>query len=95
MDGAREPRCRGPLQAALQSRGLQADDFALEEEAASRLAQSLGLSDAVLKVRCCSTGEERLYSSGHGSVWLGAFLMDLDHGHFARGALRRSEQRPA
>lgn len=93
MASARDPRCAGPLQAALRSRGLEADDFALEEEAASGLAQSLGLSEAVLKVRCRSTGEERLYSSGQGSVWLGAFLMDLDHGHFARGALHRPSNR--
>lgn len=89
MASARHPRCAVALHAALHSRGLEADDFALEEEAASGLFESLGLSDAVLKVRCHSTGEERLYSSGHGSVWLGAFLMDLDHGHFARGAMRR------
>ena len=95
MARACDHRCAGPLQAALHSRGLEAADFALEEEAASGLAQSLGLSDAVLKVRCRSTGEERLYSSGHGSVWLGAFLMDLDHGHFARGAVRRSNHRRA
>ena len=95
MASARDPRCAGALQAALHSRGLEVDDFALEEEWASGLAESLGLSDAMLKVRCRSTGEERLYSSGRGSVWLGAFLMDLDHGHFARGALRRSGSRDA
>ena len=100
MASARDPRCAGALQAALHSRGLEVDDFALEEESASDLADSLGLSDAVLKVRCRSTGEERLYSGGLGSVWLGVFLMELDHGHFARGAVRRPHgwrrlQRPA
>ena len=90
MASARDPRCAGALHAALQSRGLEADDFALEDESPSGLAESLGLFDAVLKVRCRSTGEERLYSSGSGSVWLGAFLMDLDHGRFASGAMRRS-----
>jgi hypothetical protein len=38
----------------------------------------------VLRVRCWSTGEERVYPTG--SAWLGAFLMDLGGGHFARAA---------
>ena len=36
----------------------------------------------MLRVRCCSTGEERVYPTGSGSAWLGAFLMDLGGGHF-------------
>jgi len=86
MSSVRNPRCTDALRAALQARGLEVHDFAVEEKSACGLGASLGMIDAILKVRCRSTGEERLYSSGFGSAWLGAFLMDLDHGHFARAA---------
>ena len=43
----------------------------------------------MLRVRCWSTGEERVYPTGSGSAWLGAFLMDLGGGHFARAARGR------
>ena len=95
-----DPRSARALHAALQARGLEVDDFAVQEESACGLAQSLGMHHAILKVRCRSTGEERLYSSGFGSAWLGAFLMDLDRGSFARAAQchpggRRALLRPA
>jgi len=74
------------LVAALRARGFAPDDFRLEEEHDSELAEELGVSGGILKVRCRSTGEERLYATGAGSGWLGAFLMDLGRGHFARAA---------
>jgi hypothetical protein len=72
------------LNAALRSRGFAVDDFALEEESSSRLSDELGIVGGLLKIRCRSTAEERIYSSGSGSAWLGAFLMDLGRGHFSR-----------
>jgi len=71
------------LEAALRARGFDTGDFRLEEELDAELAEQLGSACGVLKVRCRSTGEERLYATGTGSGWLGAFLMDLARGHFA------------
>ena len=88
MTSTQDPRSAHALHAALQARGLEVDDFAVQEESASGLAQSLGMNDGILKVRCRSTGEERLYSSGFGSAWFGAFLMDLGRGHFGRAGRR-------
>jgi hypothetical protein len=70
---------------ALESRGYETNDFRLDEERASELADELGLG-GVLRVRCRSTGEERIYSTGAGSAWLGIFVMDLAKGHFADAA---------
>jgi hypothetical protein len=75
------------LVAALQSRGFETGDFQLEESRSSDLSDMLGIVGGILRVRCCSTGEERIYSTGgSGSAWLGAFLMDLGRGHFSRAA---------
>lgn len=74
------------LAAALRSRGFESDDFRLEEDAASPLAQLLGVVGGTLTVKCRSTGEERLYATGAGSAWLGAFVTDLARGHFAEAA---------
>jgi hypothetical protein len=79
------------LHAALQSRGFALDDFRLRVETATEWAQSLGVPGGLIKVRCRSTGEERLYPIGSGSAWLGAFMMDLAGGHFARAARMRRE----
>ena len=77
------------LAAALRSRGFEVDDFQLEETTSSDLANLLGVVGGILRVRCCSTGEERIYSSGSGSGWLGAFLMDLGKGCFANATRHR------
>ena len=71
------------LRATLGSRGFDPDDFEVEESAAPELKQWLGVGGGILEVRCISTGDERIYSIGSGSAWLGAFLMDLGKGHFA------------
>ena len=79
------------LHAALRNRGYEIEDFRLDEEAGgSDLSGLLGIVGSVLKVRCCSTGEERIYSTGKGSAWLGIFLMDLGKGHFADAARDRN-----
>jgi len=89
---AARPDTSRALEAALRARGFATEDFRLEEEHDPELAEALGVAAALLKVRCRSTGEERLYATGQGSGWRGAFLMDLGRGHFAR-ALR--EDAPA
>ncbi|MEP7057058.1 MAG: hypothetical protein ABI809_04720 [Caldimonas sp.] len=88
------PATSGALSTALRTRGFEVDDFKVEEEASSEISQLLGVAGGTLKVRCFSTGEERLYSTGSGSAWLGAFLMDLGRGHFAR-ARHEAAQLPA
>ena len=82
----RPSRAAEALHAALRSRGFDVADFELEEAASSKLAQLLGVVGGILRVRCTSTGDERIYSTGSGSAWLGAFLMDLGKGHFADAA---------
>jgi hypothetical protein len=89
FDFAARPGLSDALNAALQSRGYELDDFRLEEDRSSDLSSLLGVVGSVLKVRCCSTGEERIYSTGAGSAWLGIFLMDLGKGHFADAARSR------
>ena len=72
------------LSGVLRAKGFEVEDFEVEEDdgpAASTLFDGIG---GVLRVRCWSTGEERVYPTG--SAWLGAFLMDLGGGHFARAA---------
>jgi len=74
------------LSGVLRAKGFEIGDFELEDDAAPALSKLFGFRGGLLRVRCCSTGEERMYHTGSGSVWLGAFLMDLGGGHFARAA---------
>jgi hypothetical protein len=67
----------------LRSWGHDAEDFEVEEEQSSELADLFGLVGGVIVVRRRSTGEERLYATGIGSAWFGTLLMDLARGHFA------------
>jgi len=78
------------LTGVLVSKGYEVADFQVDEEMRSDLSEIFGLVGGLLKVRCCSTGEERMYSTGLGSAWLGAFLSDLGSGHFAGAARRRT-----
>ena len=73
----------------LRSKGFELGDFELEEQGESRLGRLFGVVGGLLRVRCWSTGEERMYSTGSGSAWLGAFLSDLSGGHFQRAARER------
>ena len=80
------PHAAHALSGVLRAKGFEVEDFELEDEAAPALSDLFGVLGGVLRVRCCSTGEERIYPTGSGSAWLGAFLMDLGGGHFARAA---------
>jgi len=81
------PETTRALNDALRCRGFETEDFRVEEEASDpELADELGVAGGLLKVRCRSTGEERLYATAAGSGWLGAFVMDLGRGHFADAA---------
>lgn len=73
------------LTGVLQSKGFEVRDFDLEEDNGAASSEWAGLG-GLLRVHCWSTGEERLYSIGSGSTWLGSFLSDLGRGHFARAA---------
>jgi hypothetical protein len=83
---ADSPRVTQALSGVLRAKGFAVDDFEVEEESAPDFGDLLGALGGLLRVRCFSTGEERLYPTGSGSAWLGAFLMDLGSGLFARAA---------
>ena len=87
LDASPRSAASQALDTALRSRGFEVGDFQLEESRAAGLAEYVGASGRMLRVRCRSTGEERYYTTGSGSAWLGAFLMDLAKGCFA-GATR-------
>ena len=80
------PATAAALSGVLQSKGFAVRDFDLEEDSSGGLGDLFGVVGGLMRVRCWSTGEERMYSIGAGSTWLGAFLMDLARGHFARAA---------
>jgi len=88
------PHATAALHAALRSRGFELDDFRLCVDGATDWSQSLGMPAGLIKVRCRSTGEERIYPLGAGSGWLGTFVMDLGAGHFARAARTRRDAAP-
>ena len=88
------PRATAALHAALRSRGFALDDFGVCVDHATDWTQSLGMPGGMIKVHCRSTGEERMYPIGSGSAWLGAFVMDLGGGHFARAVRTRRETAP-
>jgi hypothetical protein len=79
------------LSGLLRSWGHDADDFEIEEDQTSELADLFGLTGGIVCVRRRSTGEERLYATGFGSAWFGSLLMDLARGRFPPPARR---QRP-
>ena len=74
------------LSGVLRSKGFELADFEVEEDPAPAWYDMFGARGGLLRVHCRSTGEERLYGTGSGSAWLGAFLMDLGGGHFAGAA---------
>lgn len=74
------------LQSMLRSWGHDANDFEVEEDRHSELAEMFGLVGGIVIVRRRSTGEERLYATGLGSAWFSSLLMDLARGHFAPAA---------
>ena len=74
------------LSGVLRAKGFEVEDFEVEEDDGPAGADLLDEVGGLLRVRCWSTGEERVYRTGSGSAWLGAFLMDLGGGHFSRAA---------
>ena len=74
------------LSGVLRAKGFEVGDFEVEEDQGPAWSDLFDGIGGMLRVRCCSTGEERVYRTGSGSTWLGAFLMDLGGGHFARAA---------
>ena len=80
------PPLSHPLSGVLRAKGFEVGDFEVEEDQGPAWSDVFDGIGGLLRVRCCSTGEERVYRTGSGSAWLGAFLMDLGGGHFARAA---------
>lgn len=74
------------LSSVLRHKGFEVGDFELEEDTTPAWDEAFGGVGGLLRVRCWSTGEVRVYPTGSGSAWLGAFLMDLGGGHFSRAA---------
>jgi hypothetical protein len=74
------------LSGVLRAKGFELGDFKLDEDDAPAHADFFGLMSGLVRVKCWSTGEERVYPTGAGSAWLGAFLMELGGGHFAHAA---------
>ena len=74
------------LWGVLRAKGFEPGDFELDEDDTPAHSDFFGVMSGLLRVKCCSTGEERIYPTGSGSAWRGAFLMDLGGGHFARAA---------
>jgi len=88
------------LQRMLASRGLDARDFEIEEDARSGISQLLGLAGGIVSLRRRSTGEIRVYAAGPGSTWYAAICSDFDRGYFkaatpARSFLRRNDPSPS
>ena len=82
IDGNNEQTVR----TLLRQWGYEPIDFTIEEHYGAGIANMLGLDGGILTVRRISTGEERLYATGVGSAWFGAFFMDLGWGHFRKVA---------
>jgi hypothetical protein len=68
----------------LRSKGFDLADFEIAEDQDSDLVNLLGLVGGIVTVRRLSTGEERLYSTGPGSAWFAALLIDLEQGLFGK-----------
>lgn len=84
------PRSSQALTRVLDAKGFAVDDFEFEEDTGPGLSELFGIVGGLLRVRCGSTGEERMYSIGTSSTWLGTFLADLGRGHFAGAARVRT-----
>ena len=81
------PVASSAVSGVLRAKGFELGDFELDEDDdVGSEDDLLGMVGGLLRVRCFSTGEERVYPTGAGSAWLGAFLMDLGGGHFSRAA---------
>lgn len=90
LDSAPPPTTQA-LTGVLRAKGFELGDFDLDEQSSAGVSDLFDMMGGLLRVRCWSTGEERMYSTGHGSTWLGAFLSDLSGGHFERAARERRQ----
>jgi hypothetical protein len=88
---ASAPRVAHAAYSLLDECGFDVTDFVIEEETQSDLARLLGLAGGVMRIRCQSTGEDRVYSTGLGSAWMASVLGDLDDGHFRHAFLRAGD----
>jgi len=70
------------LNGLLRSWGYDPQHFDVQQSEGSGLADLFGLVGGIVTVRCLPTGEERLYATGPGTAWFGAFFMDLVQGRF-------------
>lgn len=83
------------IRTLLASRGLDAHDFEIEEDARSGISQLLGLAGGIVSLRRRSTGEIRVYAAGPGSAWFAALCADLDRGYFRAATPAAAFRRPA
>lgn len=83
------------LRRMLASRGMNAQDFEIEEDSHSGISQLLGLAGGILSMRRRSTGEIRVYAAGPGSTWYAAICADLDRGYFRSATPPAAFQRRA
>lgn len=83
------------VQRLLASRGLDARDFDVEEDAQSGISQLLGLAGGIVSLRRRSTGEIRVYAAGPGSAWYATICADLDRGYFRAATPASAFRRPA
>jgi hypothetical protein len=72
------------LATLLREEGLDVRDFQSDEGPAAQISsEAVPVLGSLLRIRCVSTGEERIYSIGSGFTWLRPFIRDLREGHFA------------
>ncbi|MET0333269.1 MAG: hypothetical protein ABW190_03285 [Rhizobacter sp.] len=80
------PRFQRQVQAVgqmLSSIGYDADDFEIQSDNSSPLAQLFRLAGGVLVVKRRSTGESRFYATDSESAWADTLMSDLEHGVLA------------
>lgn len=77
------PRFQRQVQAVgqmLSSIGYDADDFEIQSDKSSPLAQLFRLAGGVLVVKRRSTGESRFYATDSESAWADTLMSDLEQG---------------
>ncbi len=82
------------IRTMLETRGLNARDFELREEAHSGVSQLFGMTGGIVTVRRRSTGELRVYACGEGSAWFAAISADLDRDYFRAVRVAETPQSP-
>lgn len=67
----------------LASAGYDANDFEIQADRSSPLAQLFRLAGGLLVVKRRSTGEARFYATDSESSWADTLMSDLEHGALA------------